>query len=257
MYRAQDRSWSPGPAESVSLALVNGLAPPAFKAHVKTLLTYEEGWKRNPTGVMKTIYEAADKWKLVESVERREGGVNAGGSCRRQTQQQQSSARGTSTRACFSCGDQGHIARDCPKPRAQSVGNNSHDQSRSSGGRHGGRGRGHGGRGRGGRGSNQAETDDGSSTTVSSAAPSAPASSSSNPSMPGRAVYVGGSGASMGSAGADSSQTIGHRQDPCLVALPLLRRWERLRQRIQNLGRGIPSIRSRQCLFRERSLGGS
>ena len=61
MYRAQDRSWLPGPAESVSLALVDGLAPPAFKAPVKTLLTYVEGWKRNPTGVMKTIYEAADK----------------------------------------------------------------------------------------------------------------------------------------------------------------------------------------------------
>ena len=61
MYRAQDRSWLPGPPESVSLALVDGLAPPAFKAPVKTLLTYVEGWKRNPTGVMKTIYEAADK----------------------------------------------------------------------------------------------------------------------------------------------------------------------------------------------------
>ena len=47
------------------------------------------------------------------------------------------------------------------------------------------------------------------------------------------------------------------RQDPCLVASPLLRRRQRRRQRIQNLGRGIPSIRSRQCLFLERSLGNS
>ena len=43
MYRARGRSWLPGPAESVSLELVDGLAPTAFKAHIKTLLMYEEG----------------------------------------------------------------------------------------------------------------------------------------------------------------------------------------------------------------------
>ena len=93
MYRAQDRSWLPGPEESVSLALVDGRAPPAFKAHVKTLLMHEEGWKRNPAKVMKTVYEADDKWKLVESVERREGGDNAGGSRRKQSQQQHNRLR--------------------------------------------------------------------------------------------------------------------------------------------------------------------
>ena len=78
------------------------------------------------------------------------------------------------------------------------------DRSGPSGGGHVGRGRDHGGRG-----SNQAETDGGSSTTVSSAASSAPASGPPDPSMPGRTVYIGGGSTSMGSAGADSSQTIG------------------------------------------------
>ncbi|CAM9354689.1 unnamed protein product, partial [Sphacelaria rigidula] len=65
------------------------------------------------------------------------------------------SARGKSTRACYNCGDHGHLLKDCPKPRAKGANQNSpQDQSGSSGGRHGGRGRGYGVRGRGGRGSN-------------------------------------------------------------------------------------------------------
>ena len=156
------------------------------------------------------IYEAADKWKFVETVERQEGGTNAGESRRNQSQQQQSSARGTYTRACFKCGDQGNIARDCPKPRAPGAGENSpQDKSGSSGGRHSGRGRGNGGRGRGGSGRNQTETDGGSSTAASSNASSAPAPGPSSSSMPRRAVFVGGNSVSVGSAGADSSPPIG------------------------------------------------
>ncbi|CAN0106789.1 unnamed protein product, partial [Sphacelaria rigidula] len=52
------------------------------------------------------------------------------------------SSRASSTRACYYCGDNGHLIKDCPKPRAQG----------SRGGRHGGRGRVNHGRGRGGRG---------------------------------------------------------------------------------------------------------
>ena len=43
MYPAPDRRWLPGPAESVSLALVDGIAPIEIKAYVKDSLAYDDG----------------------------------------------------------------------------------------------------------------------------------------------------------------------------------------------------------------------
>ncbi|CAM9431970.1 unnamed protein product, partial [Sphacelaria rigidula] len=52
------------------------------------------------------------------------------------------SSRASSTRACYNCGDTGHLIKDCPKPRDQGAAQgNAQDSSRSRGGRHGGRGR--------------------------------------------------------------------------------------------------------------------
>ena len=118
MYRAQDRSWLPGPAESVSLAIVDGIVPAEFKAYVKSLLTYEDGWKQNPTSVMRNIFDAAESWRLIEAHVRRNGGTSADGSRQKQQQKQQSPARASSPRAYYNCGDAGHLPKDCPKPRA-------------------------------------------------------------------------------------------------------------------------------------------
>ncbi|CAM9843066.1 unnamed protein product [Sphacelaria rigidula] len=60
MYRAEDRSWLPGPADSVSIALVDGISPPEFKAYVRSVLTYVDGWKKNPTVVFNTMFDAAE-----------------------------------------------------------------------------------------------------------------------------------------------------------------------------------------------------
>ncbi|CAN0100241.1 unnamed protein product, partial [Sphacelaria rigidula] len=50
------------------------------------------------------------------------------------------SSRESSTRACYNCGDTGHMIKDCPKPHAQgAVQDNARDLSGSRGG-HGGRG---------------------------------------------------------------------------------------------------------------------
>lgn len=40
MYREEDRSWLPGPAEVVPTALVEGISPPDFKRYVESILTY-------------------------------------------------------------------------------------------------------------------------------------------------------------------------------------------------------------------------
>ncbi|CAM9293347.1 unnamed protein product, partial [Sphacelaria rigidula] len=66
MNRAEDWSWLPGPAESVSTALVDGISPPEFKAYVRSVLTYVDGWKKNPTVVFNKIFDAADQRKFIE-----------------------------------------------------------------------------------------------------------------------------------------------------------------------------------------------
>ncbi|CAM9865302.1 unnamed protein product, partial [Sphacelaria rigidula] len=49
---------------------------------------------------------------------------------------QQSTTRESSTRACYNCGDTGHVVKDCPKPRAQGAAQgNVRDLSRPRGGR--------------------------------------------------------------------------------------------------------------------------
>lgn len=201
MYRAQDRSWLPGPAESVSMALVDGLWPSSFKGYVRSELTYVAGWKKDPAVVMKQIYSAAEKWKFIEAYGRKDSATNETRRPQQQKSKQQQSARGSYIRACFECGDPNHMVNECPK---LSGGRSAHSRggrgsSRSRGGRNGGWGR-----GRGGHGGNQQTAGGGTSGTTSSK-PAAGAAGSSGSSVAGRAVYVGGDGKSVGAAGASSS----------------------------------------------------
>lgn len=43
MYHAADRSRLPGPPESVSTTLVEGISPPEIKTYVESVLTYVDG----------------------------------------------------------------------------------------------------------------------------------------------------------------------------------------------------------------------
>ncbi|MEP0580138.1 MAG: reverse transcriptase domain-containing protein [Marinobacter sp.] len=211
MYRAQDRSWLPGPAEFVSMALVDGLWPSEFKKYVKGQLTYAAGWKKDPALVMDQIFSAAEQWKFIEAYGRKDAAGAA--EPRRQQQQkpkQQQSAKKSFVRVCFECGDPNHYVSDCPKARGGGTAPSSGGRGSSGyrGGRNGGRGRFNHGRGRGGRGGNQLTAGGGTSAVASSTsgAPAAGAAGSgSGSSVAGRAVYVGGAGTSVGAAGARTS----------------------------------------------------
>ena len=44
--------YFPGPAESVSIALVDGISPSDFRNRVRTELAYVEGWKKQPNACL-------------------------------------------------------------------------------------------------------------------------------------------------------------------------------------------------------------
>ena len=70
LYRANNREYLPGPAESVSIALVDGISPSDFRNRVRTELTCVEGWKKQPNAVLRRMIDQAEAWKITD---RREG----------------------------------------------------------------------------------------------------------------------------------------------------------------------------------------
>ena len=67
LYRASNGEYLPGPAESVSIALVDGISPADFRNRVRTELTYVEGWKKQPNAVLRRMIDQAEAWKIVEA----------------------------------------------------------------------------------------------------------------------------------------------------------------------------------------------
>ena len=120
LYRDEDRCWRPGPAESVSRAMVTGLWPSSFRTYVEGKLTYVEGWRKDPAVVMREIFEAADKWRFIEDHGPR---ARAGDGDTRHGQPQQKSKQqsgrgqqfGRGPVTCFTCGEVGHKSWDCPR----------------------------------------------------------------------------------------------------------------------------------------------
>ena len=62
--------YLPGPTESVSIALVDGISPSDFRNRVRTELTCVEGWKKQPNAVLRRMIDQAEAWKITD---RREG----------------------------------------------------------------------------------------------------------------------------------------------------------------------------------------
>ena len=67
LYRASNGEYLPGPAESVSIALVDGISPTDFRNRARTELTYGEGWKNQPNAVLRRMIDQAEAWKIVEA----------------------------------------------------------------------------------------------------------------------------------------------------------------------------------------------
>ena len=67
LYRASNGEYLPVPAESVSIALVDGISPADFRNRVRTELTYVEGWKKQPNPVLRRMIDQAEAWKIVEA----------------------------------------------------------------------------------------------------------------------------------------------------------------------------------------------
>ena len=66
LYRASNGEYLPGSAESVSIALVDGISPSDFRNRVRTELTYVEEWKKQPNAVRRRmIDQGAPRKKAV------------------------------------------------------------------------------------------------------------------------------------------------------------------------------------------------
>ena len=111
LYRASNGEYLPGPAESVSIALVDGISPADFRNRVRTELTYVEGWKKQPNAVLRRMIDQAEAWKIVEAHGSSSGG--SGGAARSGARQEKKqSAKGLT---CHKFGEIGHIQRNCHK----------------------------------------------------------------------------------------------------------------------------------------------
>ena len=84
LHRASNGEYLPGPAESVSIDLVDGISPSDFRGHVRTELTYIEGWKKQPNAVLRRMIDQAEAWKIVDahgSSSGSSGGAARSGAC--------------------------------------------------------------------------------------------------------------------------------------------------------------------------------
>ena len=113
LYRASNGEYLPGPAESVSIALVDGISPSDFCNRVRTQLTYVEGWKKQPNDVLRWMLDQAEAWKIVEPMVPAVVAVEVRRAQERAKKEKQS-AKGLT---CHKRGEAGHIQRNCHKGR--------------------------------------------------------------------------------------------------------------------------------------------
>ena len=111
LYPASNGEYLPGPAESVSIALVDGISTTDFRNRVRTELTCVEGWKKQPNAVQRRMTDQAEAWKIVEAHGSSSG--SSGGAARSGARQEKKqSAMGLTCRKCSNC-----LLYTSPSPR--------------------------------------------------------------------------------------------------------------------------------------------
>ncbi|CAN0390723.1 unnamed protein product, partial [Scytosiphon promiscuus] len=119
-YRSPDGSYIEGPAEIITKALVDGLAPEKFKQDVLVTLKHKGSWKNNPDLVMDTLVNAAKEWRKVESFQKPPvASKNA-------PRPHGAKSSRPSAIACPKCGQQGHVFHECPSVVCYGCGQTGH-----------------------------------------------------------------------------------------------------------------------------------
>ena len=67
VYRGSDGNYHHGPAEFITKAMVEGLAPERFRQDVKVKLQHAGKWRNDPDLAMDTIVAEAKEWRKIEA----------------------------------------------------------------------------------------------------------------------------------------------------------------------------------------------
>ena len=114
VYRVSDGKYHPGPAEIITKALVEGLAPERFRQDVKVKLQHAGNCKADPDLVRDTVVAEAKEWLKIEA-------FSQSSTSTLPSHQHGSKSAGSSAKwECLRCGQRGHIGRNgmAPSPVA-------------------------------------------------------------------------------------------------------------------------------------------
>ena len=109
VYHGSDGKYHPGPAEKITKALVEGLAPEKFRQDVKVMLQHAGNWKVDPDLVMDTVVAEAREWWKIEAFS--QSSTSTPPSCQHGSKSAGSSAK----RECHRCGPVSYT--HSPSPR--------------------------------------------------------------------------------------------------------------------------------------------
>ena len=114
VYRGSDGKYHPGPAEIITKALVEGLAPEKFRQDVKAKLQHAGNWKADPDLVMDTFVAEAKEWRKIEVFSQPSNSTPPSRQQDSKSRQHDSKSVGSSAKWEYHrCGQRGHVARNC------------------------------------------------------------------------------------------------------------------------------------------------